>query len=116
MSKIPNRARANAPLTVGEVEDLLNSLYDRLSVALRDPPDGQLDAIVSALNIIEWTLDEIIKQDLHHDAVILGRLADELKGPTDQLVKLKNDLQQLAQVAALGAALLNTIGSVLPLL
>jgi hypothetical protein len=61
-------------------------------------------------------LNQIIVQSLHQDAQILGKLTAQLKDPTNQLVQLKNTLRQLAQVAALGAPVLNTIASVLPML
>jgi hypothetical protein len=55
-------------------------------------------------------------QELHQDALILSRLSTQLTDPTRQLTKLKGDLTQLSQVAAPGASLLNTIGSILPFL
>ncbi len=116
MAKRRTAQSAASTITVGEVEDLLNGAYSKLSIALRNPPDGQLDAIVNALNLIEWVLNQIIIQGLHQDAQILGKLSSQLQNATDELVELKNDLTQLAQVAALGASLLNTIGSILPLL
>jgi hypothetical protein len=116
MTRVPKRTRARKSLTIGEVEDRLNGLYSKLSIALRNPPPGQLTAIVAALNLTEWTLNQIIIQNLHQDAQILGKLTTQLKDPTNQLVQLKNTLQQLAQVTAFGVSVLNTIGSILPLL
>ena len=102
--------------TIGEIEDLLTGAYQKLSVALRNPPPGQGQNIVDALNLIEWLLNQLIIQGLHQDAIILGKLADQLKNATAQLTQLKAVLTQLQQVAALGTSLLNTIGSILPVL
>jgi hypothetical protein len=116
MAKRGMTRSAARTITIGEVEDLLNGAYKKLSIALRNPPAGQLQTIVDTLNLIEWVLNQIIIQGLHRDAQILAKLSAQLKNATDQLVQLKNNLTQLAQVAALGASLLNTIGSILPLL
>jgi hypothetical protein len=116
MAKRSTARSAGSTITVGEVEDLLNGAYKKLSIALRNPPAGQLQTIVESLNLIEWMLNQIIVQGLHQDAQILGKLSTQLTNATNQLNQLKNDLTQLAQVAALGASLLNTIGSILPLL
>lgn len=116
MAKRSTARSAAHAITVGEVEDLLNAAYRKLSIALRDPPAGQLQTIVDGLNLVEWVLNQIVIQGLHRDAQILGKLSTQLKNATNQLIQLKKDLTQLAQVAALGASLLNTIGSILPLL
>ncbi len=116
MAKRRAAASASRSITVGEVEDLLNGAYSKLSTALRNPPAGQLQNIVDALNLIEWVLNQIIIQDLRQDAAVLGKLARVLRSATDQLNKLKDVLTQLSQVAALGASLLNTLASILPLL
>jgi hypothetical protein len=108
--------KGSAKSTIGEVEDLLEGAYDSLSVALRNPPSGQAQTIVSALNLIEEVLNQIIIQKLHQDAVILKKLSEQLKNVTQQLTQLKNDLQQLSAVTALGTSLLNTIATILPFL
>jgi hypothetical protein len=115
MTRAPRTARSRS-VTVGEVEDRLNNLYDRLSMALRNPPDNQLDNILSALDDVEWTLNKIIIDELHRDAAIVAGLSAMLTGATQKLAARRTTLQNLAQVVALGAALLNTIASVIPLL
>jgi len=65
---------------------------------------------------IEAVLDKIEVQGLHQDALVLGKLTDELQGATNELNELKATLEQIAAVAEFGAALLNTVASLLPLL
>jgi hypothetical protein len=102
--------------TVGQVEDLLKNLYQRLAQASKDPPSGQGANIGNAMNAVEWVLGQIDEQHLHHDAEMLRTLRHALDDATDKLRDLKATLKQMADAAALGAALLNTIASVIPLL
>jgi hypothetical protein len=103
-------------LTIGEVDDRLAALHHRLTDISGAPPPGTGVLIADCLICIEAVMNKIEVQGLHDDAVVLGKLKDELQGATDDLKKLKETLEQIAAVAAFGAALLNTAASILPLL
>jgi hypothetical protein len=109
-------AVAPAKKTVGEIEDLLTACFQRLSAALFNPPTGQAQNISDAMNIIQTVLNEMIVKGLHRDAQVLGKLTTVLTDKTAELVKLKETLKQMAEIAAFGAALLNTMASIIPIL
>jgi len=116
MAKVSKAAPTGKGTTIGEIEDLLNGAYGKLSIALRRAPPEQSDLISTALDLIEWVLNQLIIQDLHQDALILGKLSAQLKKATAKLNQLKTVLTQLSNAGALGTSLLNTIGTILPFL
>jgi hypothetical protein len=108
--------KAEKQLTISEIDDQLTALHRRLSDAAGDPPPGTGLIIANCLAAIDAVLDKIEVQGLHQDAIVLGKLTDELQGATNMLNELKATIQRIAAVAELGAALLNTVVSILPLL
>jgi hypothetical protein len=72
--------------------------------------------IANCLAAIDAVLDKTEVQGLHQDAIVLGKLTDELQGATNMLNELKATLEQIAAVAEFDAALLNTVASIMPLL
>jgi hypothetical protein len=110
------RQRMKKQLTIGEIDDQLIALHRRLSDAAGDPPPGTGLIIANCLAVIDAVSDKIEVQGLEQDAIVLGKLTDELQGATNELNELKATLEQIAAVAEFGAALLNTVASILPLL
>jgi hypothetical protein len=113
---VTTRRRKKKQRTIGEIDDQLTALHQRLSDAAGAPPPGTGLIIASCLAAIDAVLDKIEVQGLHQDALVLGKLTDELQGATNELNELKATLEQIAAVAEFGAALLNTVASILPLL